>query len=100
MLAFSCRQDLNREAVDVPKLVLGTSELLQRFLGPSISIETRFPLALSKVYSNANQLESALLNLAVNARDAMPEGGPIIIAAREESIPPRHKTALSAGSYV
>ena len=59
---------------------------MQRSLGPSILIELRFPMGLSKVRADANQLESALLNLAVNARDAMPNGGPLIISAREENL--------------
>jgi len=82
MLAFARRQELKITAVDIPELVHGTADLLQRTLGPSITIETRFPLGLPKASTDANQLESALLNIAVNARDAMPEGGSITIAAR------------------
>ncbi|HEY5278785.1 MAG TPA: PAS domain S-box protein [Pseudolabrys sp.] len=93
MLAFARRQELRQEAVDIPDLVRGMTELLQRSLGPSVSIETRFPLALPPVWADANQLEMALLNLAVNARDAMPEGGQIVISAHEdrtegEEVPP------------
>ena len=80
MLAFARRQELKQEAVDIPDLVRGMTDLLQRSLGPSIGIETRFPLALKSVRADANQLEMALLNLAVNARDAMPDGGQIVIA--------------------
>ena len=86
MLAFARRQELNTEIIQIPDLVRGMSDLLQRSLGQSISIETRFPLRLSPIIADANQLEMALLNLAVNARDAMPEGGQIIIAAREEKL--------------
>jgi PAS domain S-box-containing protein len=82
MLAFARRQELKIMAVDVPELVHGMAGLLQRSLGPSISIETRFPLGLPKASTDANQLEAALLNIAVNARDAMPEGGSITIAAK------------------
>jgi signal transduction histidine kinase len=53
-----------------------------RSLGPSVAIESHFPLNLSSVKVDANQLEMALLNLMVNARDAMPEGGDIILSAR------------------
>jgi PAS domain S-box-containing protein len=86
MLAFARRQDLKPEPVDVPDLVLGMAELLRRSIGPSVRIETHFPLGLPRARVDANQLELALLNLAVNARDAMPEGGAITIAAREEAV--------------
>jgi PAS domain S-box-containing protein len=100
MLAFARRQKLNPEPVDVPNLVRGMTDLLQRTLGPTVTIETRFPLALDRVRADSNQLELALLNLAVNARDAMPEGGPIVIAARQEAIAPHHVTSLTPGRYV
>jgi PAS domain S-box-containing protein len=83
MLAFARRQDLNIEAVGIPDLVRGMSDLLERSVGASIGIEIRFPLKLPLVQTDGNQLELALLNLVVNARDAMPGGGTIIIAARE-----------------
>ncbi len=97
MLAFARTQDLKREAVDLPGLVRGMTELLQRSLGSSVTIETRFPLTMRPVYADANQLEMVLLNLAVNARDAMPSGGQIIVAAREEVI--RQDEFLEPGSY-
>jgi len=84
MLAFARRQELKIMAVDIPDLVRGMADLLQRSLGPSITIETRFPLGLPRASTDSNQLESALLNIAVNARDAMPEGGSITVAARAE----------------
>ena len=64
------------------------TELLQRSLGPSVSIETHFPFVSKPVLCDAHQLEMILLNLAVNARDAMPDGGQIIIAMREEVLLP------------
>ncbi|HEX2725788.1 MAG TPA: PAS domain S-box protein [Beijerinckiaceae bacterium] len=100
MLAFARRQALKTEPVDVPALVRGMSELLQHSLGSSVRIETRFPLVLNMVCADENQLELALLNLAVNARDAMPDGGTIIIAARQESITTGHATRLPPGHYV
>ena len=74
MLAFARRQELKTESIRIPELVHGMSDMLQRSLGQSISIETRFPLGLMPVVADGNQLEMALLNLAVNARDAMPQG--------------------------
>ncbi|MBN9602786.1 MAG: PAS domain S-box protein [Afipia felis] len=100
MLAFARRQDLVQAAIDIPNLIRGMTELLQRSLGPSIDIQTQFPLAIAPALTDANQLEMALLNLAVNARDAMPDGGRIVIAAREEDISEENKLALSPGRYV
>lgn len=98
MLAFARRQELKAETIQIPELVRGMTELLERSLGQSISIETRFPLSLKPIYADANQVEMALLNLAVNARDAMPEGGQIILAARDAII--RGEDGLKPGSYV
>ncbi len=100
MLAFARRQDLDLKAVDVPDLVRGMTDLLQSSLGPGVVIETRFPLALKPVLSDFNQLELALINLAVNARDAMPNGGPLIIAAREENVGDEHQSRLPPGPYI
>jgi PAS domain S-box-containing protein len=100
MLAFARRQELNTETIHIPELVRGMSDLLQRSLGQSISIETRFPLKLSPIVADSNQLEMALLNLAVNARDAMPQGGQIIIAANEEVLSAGHADTMKPGRYV
>ena len=88
MLSFARRQELKPEPVDLPALVAGMSELLRTSLGPSVTVEMRFPPALKPVLADSNQLELALLNLAVNARDAMPKGGPLVISAREDRLPP------------
>ena len=100
MLAFARRQELKKEAVHIPELIRGMTELLQRSLGPSIVIETRFPPVSKPVLSDANQLEMILLNLTVNARDAMPDGGRIVIATREEVLHPEARTRLKPGTYV
>jgi PAS domain S-box-containing protein len=84
MLAFARRQELDLRPVDLVELTRGMRDLLQRSLGPQIAIETRFPLALDSVMADPHQLETSLLNLAVNARDAMPAGGVLTIAARNE----------------
>jgi CheY-like chemotaxis protein/anti-sigma regulatory factor (Ser/Thr protein kinase) len=99
LLAFARRQDLKAEIVDIAELVHGMTDLVQRSLGPSVAIESHFPLNLSSVKVDANQLEMALLNLMVNARDAMPEGGDVILSARERSIP-TSSDGLKPGRYI
>jgi PAS domain S-box-containing protein len=99
MLAFARRQELKHEAVDLAHLVNNMLELLERSLGPTINIETRFPREAVRVRTDANQLETALLNLAINSRDAMPDGGTITISVAECSIAGPHPTSLPPGSY-
>jgi PAS domain S-box-containing protein len=99
MLAFARRQELKHEAVDLAHLVNNMLELLERSLGPTINIETRFPLEVVRVRTDANQLETALLNLAINSRDAMPNGGTITISVDEHVIAGAHPTSLPPGSY-
>jgi PAS domain S-box-containing protein len=95
MLAFARKQDLKPVVVDVPELVRGMAALLK--LDPGIRVETRFPIELANVKVDANQLELAILNLAVNARDAITaSGGVISIAAREEHA----INGLAEGRYV
>jgi CheY-like chemotaxis protein len=79
LLAFARRQPLDPRPIDVNRLVTGMSELLHRTLGESITIETVLASGIWRVAVDANQLENALLNLAVNARDAMPSGGRLTI---------------------
>src|SRR6187399_1340442 len=81
MLAFARKQELQLEPVDMIASVRGMAELLARTIGPQIAITTRFPLRVPPVLSDRAQLELALMNLAVNARDAMPEGGTIVLSA-------------------
>ena len=100
MLAFARNYELKKEVIGVPELVRGMTELLQRSVGPSYNIETRFPLSLKPVEVDANQLELALLNLSLNARDAMPDGGDIILSAREQHVADAHRPGLEAGQYI
>jgi PAS domain S-box-containing protein len=99
MLAFARRQELKHEAVDVACLVNNMMELLERSLGPAIDIETHFPREAVHVRTDANQLETALLNLAINARDAMPHGGTITIAVGVEHVEGAHPTNLPSGQF-
>ena len=84
MLAFARRQELRPEPVDIGRLIDGMVEMLQRTLGPTIEIRVQIPLDLALVLADPNQLELAVLNLALNARDAMPEGGCLTFHARQE----------------
>jgi PAS domain S-box-containing protein len=99
MLAFARRQDLKSEAIDVPQLVHGMANLLEHSVGPSIQIETQFPLELPPARADTNQLELAILNLVINARDAMTDGGRVTLSAREETVSVADGP-LAVGSYV
>ncbi|MBY5835796.1 PAS domain S-box protein (plasmid) [Rhizobium leguminosarum] len=99
MLAFSRRQELHMEPIDVSGLVRGMMDMLSRSLGPLTVIETFFPVRLPTILTDPNQLEMAILNLVVNARDAMPSGGRIVLRASEESLP-SGKIPLPPGRYV
>ena len=99
MLAFARRQELDSRPIDLSNLVRGMTDLLQSSLGPSILLETHFPLGLSNALADENQLELAILNLCVNARDAMPDGGAITISANEQHVGTEHETKLPSGHY-
>jgi PAS domain S-box-containing protein len=81
MLAFARRQHLQPEAVSLNQLVLGMADMLERSLGPTIRLDIDIPETLPPILVDPNQLETALLNLAVNARDAMGGEGPLRISA-------------------
>jgi PAS domain S-box-containing protein len=99
MLAFARKQELSLQAVDLANLVRGMLGLLQRSVGPAHRIDQRLPPGLPLVTSDPNQLETALLNLVVNARDAMPEGGVITISARPRRVE-QSSPAIATGDYI
>lgn len=84
LLAFARRQPLQPKAIDLGRIVTEMSELIASTSGPRVRVEVDVPRDLPPALADGNQLEMALLNLAVNARDAMPEGGTLTIAARRE----------------
>ncbi|WP_095053932.1 PAS domain-containing sensor histidine kinase [Pseudomonas sp. Irchel s3b2] len=100
MLAFARRQELKTESVDIPSLIQGITGLLRSSLGPAVTIETRFAPELEPVMADVNQLELAVLNLATNARDAMPDGGKLVISAQTEEIHDQPQLSLAPGRYV
>ncbi|MFL9839781.1 PAS domain-containing protein [Sphingomonas sp. ST-64] len=103
LLAFSRQQPLTPEVVDANKLVPGMSELLRHSLGAEIRLETVLAAGLWRTHADRNQLESAILNLAVNARDAMPEGGRLTIETQNMHFDERYVAAnfgVPHGQYV
>ncbi|MGK7865236.1 ATP-binding protein [Falsiroseomonas sp. E2-1-a4] len=103
LLAFSRQQPLAPEAVDANKLVAGMSDLLRRTLGEDVEIETVLSGGLWRAHVDPNQLESSLLNLAVNARDAMPNGGKLTIETANAHLDEGYAVGredVEAGQYV
>jgi len=100
LLAFARRQPLQARAVDVAALVRGMADLVASTSGPRVQVQLKLAAGLPPAMADDNQLEMALLNLAVNARDAMPEGGTIHISAEQATLDADNGLALAAGSYV
>lgn len=102
LLAFSRRQTLDPKPTDVNRLVVGMEELLCRTVGPSVTIETVGAAGLWTAMIDPGQLENALLNLCINARDAMPEGGKITIETANKWIDTRTAAQrdLAPGQYL
>lgn len=101
LLAFARRQELKLEAVEVQKLVPDMQDFLRQTVGPAIAIILDVPTDIPPVKIDANQLELALMNLAVNSRDAMPNGGTLTISCRTGSNDAtRPPVTLAEGDYI
>ncbi len=99
LLAFARRQELKPQPTDVVRLVQSMESLLSRSIGPGVVFDNRLPASLPWVLVDPNQFELALLNLFINARDAMPEGGFITLTACTETVS-RGRPGLKPGAYV
>jgi PAS domain S-box-containing protein len=99
MLAFARRQQLTLEQVDLGAVIRGMTDLLHSSLGARIHLQHRLAEATYPVMADVNQLEMAVLNLAVNARDAMPEGGTLTIEASEHALA-TPALGLTPGRYI
>ena len=101
LLAFARRQPLNLKRVELNQLIESMHDLLSRTLGRHIQIDSRLQQGLWPVSSDENQLESALLNLVINARDAMPEGGSLLLETHNVELFRQGEVGdLAAGRYV
>jgi signal transduction histidine kinase/CheY-like chemotaxis protein len=103
MLAFARRQALKPRPVEPDTLVRGLVDLIERTVGPGVTLALRLHDGVWTALCDANQLESALLNLAINARDAMPDGGTLTIATADRHVGPAELTAAddaAPGDYV
>ncbi|WP_052247680.1 MULTISPECIES: PAS domain S-box protein [Brevundimonas] len=103
LLAFSRRQSLDVRAVDVNDLVLSMEDLLRRTLGERVTVQVQVDPAVGAAATDPSQLESAILNLAINARDAMPDGGALTIttqAYRQSGPDSGRFDGLAEGDYI
>lgn len=100
LLAFSRRQTLDPSAIDVNALTTSLQDLLRRTLPETITLEIAPSGDRQTVVADANQLESAVLNLAINARDAMPEGGALTVTTALWEVTEAEETELKPGGYV
>jgi signal transduction histidine kinase len=98
LLAFARRQNLEVQAMDLAELVRGMEDILVRAIGPGIEMKAQLAAGLPAALIDANQIELALLNLVVNARDAMPEGG--LLTIRLDLAEPRGEDELPPGRYL
>jgi PAS domain S-box-containing protein len=100
LLAFARRQQLQPAEIDIAKLSRTVTELLAHTLGGLVQLEWKIVDDINCAYADGTQLELALMNLIINARDAMPDGGTIRIAARNEAVAADHPLGVAPGDYV
>ena len=100
LLAFARRQPLQPVAVDIAKLVKNMADLVSSTTGPQVKVVVDADDGLPSAKADPNQLEMALLNLAVNARDAMPDGGTLRISASTDNVRPGENVRMLPGRYV
>ena len=100
LLGFARRQSLQTEVIDIGRLIAGMRDLIASSIGPTIETTLDTPAEPLLTVVDPNQLELAILNLCVNARDAMPDGGRLTIAAEEADVRAGEVPMLSAGDYV
>jgi PAS domain S-box-containing protein len=102
LLAFARQQPLAPEPIDANRMVAGMTELLTRALGADVRVETVLSAGLWKAKADPNQLENAILNLAVNARDAMPNGGRLTIETANAHVDEHYadEFAIAPGQYI
>jgi CheY-like chemotaxis protein/two-component sensor histidine kinase len=100
LLAFARRQPLQATGIELTPLVRGMADLVSSTTGPQIKVVVDAAEGLPLAKADPNQLEMAILNLAVNARDAMPEGGTLRISVDVETIGRQHRTHLKPGRYL
>ncbi|MEP7327063.1 MAG: response regulator [Gemmatimonadota bacterium] len=93
LLAFSRRQVLSPKTLDLTSVIEGTRRMLSRLIGEDIELITRFRPGLGRVRADPTQLEQILLNLAINSRDAMPQGGTLVISTEDAEPPSEWKDA-------
>jgi len=100
LLAFARRQDLQPRAVDVSGLIMGLEDLVTRSIGPTIKVAVDAPANLPAARVDPSQLELAVLNLAINARDAMPGGGRLAMEVRSDEVAASRSDRLREGRYI
>jgi PAS domain S-box-containing protein len=100
LLAFARRQPLQTQAVDICGLIEGMADLIASTSGPRVKVQVDVAEDLPAAKADANQVEMAILNLAVNARDAMPDGGTLTISAKPVNFAEGERSRLKAGEYV
>ncbi|MDO9707032.1 hybrid sensor histidine kinase/response regulator [Paracraurococcus lichenis] len=100
LLAFSRREELRADRLDVAALLAGLREVLAATLGARIRVEIRAPAGVPPVLADRGQLETVLVNLATNARDAMEQGGRLTLSAEPVTVGPEDPGGLAPGDYV